>query len=359
MTPYRGPVDRRRRRDRPRHPQRRRAAHRAARPVVPRSGRARRGTTCTSSSSIGSRPSRGPAPEVLRIGDASAPRLIQTAPARGPPEGDGAMTGPIRHLRLRQGRARAAVPLRLDPGTGRLDRSGAAEINSFDTYRGRGGPPAAGPAGGGEVVVVSLGPEQGRGEPPGGARHGRRPRRRGERPADRGLRPARHQPGSWPRPSRRERPDVVIVRCAVRRRRPGPSLDARSRNVCRPPVVSGVRTDRGRCGPPPRRTRQVVGGEQVVEVAAAVRRVARRLGEQRRAIPSFRDIVQAKKKTIVTHLARRSRRAADGGRHGRRETDGALGSPLRRPARTAGEVLEDGGTRRRLAGRFLSSKGLV
>ena len=67
---------------------------------------------------------------------------------------------------------RASVPLRLDPGTLRLDRSGPTEINPSDTFaveealllRERVG---------GTVTVLAMAPEEGPREPARRARDGR------------------------------------------------------------------------------------------------------------------------------------------------------------------------------------------
>ena len=55
---------------------------------------------------------------------------------------------------------RTASPMRIDPSTTRLDRTGPAEVNSFDTYAVEEALRLKEAAGEGEVVVVSMGPER-------------------------------------------------------------------------------------------------------------------------------------------------------------------------------------------------------
>ena len=168
-------------------------------------GPGRRGTTCSSSSSIGSSPSRGAAPQVLRIGDASAPRLHPDDHPRGPPASDGAVMTPdpvcVKVV------PRSAVPLRLDPATGRLDRTGPSEVNPPDTLRDRGGHARAG-ARRGRRGARGDDPRRGRRKSPSRTGDGGRPRDRGQRPSDRGSdllgtsrcpggRSSRRRPSTW------------------------------------------------------------------------------------------------------------------------------------------------------------------
>src|SRR5436190_11365767 len=54
----------------------------------------------------------------------------------------------------------AAAPRRIDPQSKRLDRSGELTLNPFDVYAVEEGLRQRDAAGGGEVVVVSMGPER-------------------------------------------------------------------------------------------------------------------------------------------------------------------------------------------------------
>lgn len=264
------------------------------------------------------------------------------------------MTDPLRICVCVKVVPRAAVPLRLDPGTGRLDRSGAAEVNSFDTYAVEEALRLRDQAGGGEVVIVSLGPEQ-------GAESLRAVLAMG---ADRAVTvsdPAVE--GSDLLGTSRvlaaaiaaERPDIVLFG-AQSVDGAGAILWTAVAERLSLPVVSGARTievDAGRL----RAARQVAGGDQVVESPLpCVVSISGSANTPR--YPSFRDIVQAKKKTIVTiSLADLGVPPDQVGTAGAKtEVLSVAPAP---PRRTSGEVLEDGGQGAAWLAEFLGSKGLL
>ena len=105
-----------------------------------------------------------------------------------------------------------------------------------------------------------------------------------------------------------------------------------------------------------RAARQVAGGDQVVRAAPCIVALSGSANTPR--YPSFRDIVQAKKKTIVTiSLADLGVPPDQVGTAGAKtEVLSVAPAP---PRRTSGEVLEDGGQGAAWLAEFLGSKGLL
>jgi electron transfer flavoprotein beta subunit len=248
---------------------------------------------------------------------------------------------------------RASVPLRLDPGTLRLDRSGPTEINPSDTFaveealllRERVG---------GTVTVLAMAPEAGRESLRGALAMG----------VDRAICISDPQiEGSDLLGTARvlsaaiasHQPDVVIFGAQAIDGR-GSATPAAVAERIRQPLVSGVRTvdvvdGRLRGG------RQEVTHEQVLEAPLPCM-VALAGSTNVPRFPSFRDIVAAKKKEIETRtLADLGVAAAEAGIAAARTSVLALAAP---PARQAsGEVIEDDGNGAAWLEAFITSRGLA
>ena len=244
--------------------------------------------------------------------------------------------------------------MRIDPSTTRLDRTGPAEVNSFDTYAVEEALRLRELAGGGEVLVVSVAPAD-------GAESLRAVLAMG---ADRAV--VVSDPaivGS----------DLLgtsrVLAAAIAPQRPGlvlfgaQSIDGAGALLWTAvaerlalPVVSGVRTievDGARV----RAARQVPGGDQLLESPLpSVVSISGSANTPR--YPSFRDIVQSKKKEIsVVSLADIGVRPEDVGTAAARTDVRAVASAP--PRRTSGEVRDDEGQGAAWLTGFLASKGLL
>jgi electron transfer flavoprotein beta subunit len=248
---------------------------------------------------------------------------------------------------------RASVPLRLDPGTFRLERSGPTEINPSDTFaveealllRERVG---------GTVTVLAMAPEAGRESLRGALAMG----------VDRAVCISDPQiEGSDLLGTARVlsaaiaslQPDVVIFGAQTIDGR-GSATAAAVAEGLRQPLVSGVRTldvvdGRLRGG------RQAVTEEQVLEAPLpCVVALAGSTNVPR--YPSFRDIVAAKKKEIESRtLADLGIAAAEVGIAGARTSVLALATPPARQA--AGEIIEDDGNGAAWLAAFMTTRGLA
>ena len=247
---------------------------------------------------------------------------------------------------------RAVVPLRLDPATLRLDRSGATEIDPNDMHaieealrlRDRVG---------GEVLTLSVAPEEGRESLRLALAMGVDRVLVASDPAIAGsdlLGTSRVLAVAL----EREHPDIVVFGSQSADGAGGLLWSAVAERL-RLPLLSGVRSidvidDEVRAG------RQILGGQQVL--AAPMPAVVALSGSAfTPRYPSFRDIVSAKKKAIES--ARLSDLGID---------PAAVGASAARtavlmvapapPRRAAGEVVEDEGQGAAWLYRFLVERGL-
>lgn len=248
---------------------------------------------------------------------------------------------------------RAVIPMHLDEASLRLDRSGATEINPTDLYaieealqiRDRVG---------GEVVVVSVGPEP-------GVESLRVALAMG---ADRVVAVSDPAIGGsdligtsrvLAAALERERPDLVLFG-SQSREGGGAMMGGAVAEILGVPIVSGVHSIEvadGRL----RGARQVVGGEQVLEASLpCVVSLAGSANSPR--YPSFRDIVSAKKQAIERlALAELGLRPTDVGAPAARTNVLEFAAP---PARgSAGEVIDDGGRGAAWLSDFLVERGLA
>jgi electron transfer flavoprotein beta subunit len=248
---------------------------------------------------------------------------------------------------------RASVPLRLDPGTFRLDRSGPTEINQSDTFaveealllRERAG---------GTVTVLAMAPEAGRESLRAALAMGVHRAVCISDPQLEGsdlLGTARVLSAAIAS----LQPDIVIFGAQAIDGR-GSATPAAVAEWLRQPLVSGVRTvdvvdGRLRGG------RQGVTEEQVLEAPLpCVVALAGSTNVPR--YPSFRDIVAAKKKDIETRtLTDLGVAATEVGIAGARTSVVALAAP---PARRApGEVIEDDGNGAEWLAAFITNRRLA
>jgi electron transfer flavoprotein beta subunit len=249
---------------------------------------------------------------------------------------------------------RSAVPMRLDPATGRLDRTGASEINPPDLFAIEEALQLRERLGEGEVVVVSVGPETGLESLRVALAMGadRLVAVSDEAIAGSDLIGTARVLAAALEP---EAPDVVIAGSLSRDGSGGTIWGALAELLDRP-VVSGVHTIEvadGRL----RGTRQIVGGEQVVEASLPV--VVSLAGSANSPrYPSFRDIVAAKKVELrgVGLAEIGLEPSAVGAGAARTTVLGVAPAPARR---TAGEVVEDGGTGAAWLADLLIAKGLA
>ena len=248
---------------------------------------------------------------------------------------------------------RTSVPLRLDPGSFRLDRSGPTEINPADLsaveeallLRGRTG---------GSITILTMAPEGGRESLRAALAMGADRAVCISDPAIEGsdlIGTARVLAAEI----RAAGPDLVVFGPQSVDGR-GTALPAAVAERLKLPLVSGVRTvdvaDGGVRG-----GRQGVSAEQVLEAPLPCV-IALSGSTNVPHYPSFRDIVAAKKQVIETRtLADLGVAPAEIGVAAARTSVRAIAAPPAR--RAAGEVIEDSGNGAAWLEAFLTARGLA